>query len=282
MYLGYSYPHDPAKASQDFKGRTNFGEYGDSIHEIDWSVGQLHETLRRKGKLEDTLMIFTSDHGPWFLGDPGMLRGRKGSTFEGGHRVPMIMHWPNGLDADRVQDAWATHLDVLPTLAAWCNLNLPTAPLDGQDMSKVFGGGPDRGDRHSVLYFNPMAAGGKEIHCARKGDWKLRVAQVNGEIYINDWGAGREGFWLAHPELYNVRTDFTESYDVANAHPDIVESILADIRATIPSFPQDVIDTFRKLESNQASATTPPGAAPRLVTHQPQSAWAWEPPERRS
>lgn len=281
MYLGYSYPHDPAKASPKFKGQTSFGEYGDSIHEIDWSVGQIYETLHRKGKLDDTLIIFTSDHGPWFLGDPGMLRGRKGSTFEGGHRVPMIMHWPKGIDADQVQNAWSTHLDILPSLTSWCHLDLPPLPLDGKDMSSVYQGGPDRLDHASVLYFNSMVSGGREIHCARKGDWKLRIAQVTGEIYINDWGVGREGFWLPHPELYNVRTDPTEAYDVSSIHPEVAQSILSDIREAVPSFPQDVIDAFAKLEANLASVVTPPGAAPRPVTHNPPPAWAWEPPERR-
>jgi arylsulfatase A-like enzyme len=193
----------------------------------------------------------------------------------------MVMHWPNGLDSNRVLDLWATHLDIMPTLVNWCKLKAPLAPLDGRDMSAAFKGGPDPSDASSVLYFNPMVSQGREIHCARKGDWKLRVAQVTGEIYINDSSASHEGYWLPRHELYNVRTDPTESYDVANCHPEIVRSILADIRAAVPTFPKDVADAFTRLEANKASTTTPPGSSPRPITRQPIPAWAWEPPERR-
>ena len=281
MYLGYSYPHDPVKASERFRGSTQFGDYGDAIHEIDWSVGRICETLRSTGKLDDTLILFTSDHGPWFQGDPGILRGRKGSTFEGGHRVPMIMHWPNGLAANQIRDVWATHLDIMPTLISWCGLGTPRLPLDGTDMKEAFQGCAEPAERPTVLYFNPVVSGGREIHCARKGDWKLRIAQVTGEIYILDRGIGKASS-LPAPELYNVRTDVAEAYNVANSHPEIVQTIYSDIRAAVPSFPADVIEAFHQLEANRASVTTPPGAAPRPVTGQALPEWAWEPPERRS
>ena len=90
LYLAYSYPHDPARASSRFHGKSGFGDFGDAVQEIDWSVGEITRSLRDKNLLNDTLMIFTSDHGPWYQGNPGNLRGRKSTTFEGGFRVPMI------------------------------------------------------------------------------------------------------------------------------------------------------------------------------------------------
>lgn len=263
LYVAYSYPHDPVKASAGFRGSTSFGDYGDSVHEIDWSAGAIVQALRAKGVLDDTLVLFTSDHGPWFQGCPGALRGRKGTTFEGGCRVPMIFHWPNGLGAGAVCDAWASHLDVLPTLASLCALDRPTKPLDGADLRGVLEGRAEAADRPALLYFAPSLDGGLEIHCARKGDWKLRVGQIAGEMYVLDSGSGHEGFWLARPELYNVRSDPAESYDVARFHPDTVQAILAQIRAQIPSFPSEVGDAFRKLQQNVASNATQTGAEPR-------------------
>ena len=281
LYVAFSYPHDPAKASTGFHGSTQFGEYGDSVHEIDWSVGEIVAALRQKGILEDTLILFTSDHGPWFQGNPGNLRGRKGSTFEGGFRVPLIAHWPRGLTAGTKSEEWMSNLDILPTLASICQLDLPAKPLDGVNADHNLLGDQERSNRPAVLYFAPLASNGLEVHCARKGQWKLRIAQVSGEIYINDAAMGHVGSWLPYPELYDLNSDSTESYDIARLHPEIVQSILHDIRSQVSTFPDEVTTAFSKLQANVASATTPPGAAPRPKDDRPLPTWAWEPPDRR-
>lgn len=281
LYLAYSYPHDPARASQRFRGRSGLGDYGDSVQEIDWSVGEIAKALKRKAVFSDTLMLFTSDHGPWYQGNPGLLRGRKSSTFEGGFRVPFVARWPAALEKGRVVNQWTSHLDVVPTLSALCKLGDSPNPLDGLNISGTLLDGRKTPDRKAVLYFTPGSSHGNDLHCARKGDWKLRVAQLDGEIYINDWTDGKTSFWLARPELYNVRVDASESYDLAKDHPQLVQDILDDATAQIVTFSEDVTQAFSQLKQNVARITTPPGGAPRPNNHKPLPAWAWEPMDRR-
>lgn len=282
LYFAFSYPHDPARASARFSGKSGFGHQGDAIQEIDWGVGQVVQSLRSKGLLEDTLILFTSDHGPWFQGNPGYLRGRKGSTFDGGFRVPLIAHWPDIIQAGQVSDTWMSNLDILPTLSSLCDLPSPPKTLDGIDVRHNLLGSSEEPTRKAILYFTPMTAQGMDLHCARKGDWKLRFAQLGGgEIYINDHGPARKSYWLPHVELYNLRTDPAESYDVAQLHPEIVADILRDAEAQMQTMPEPVQQAFTELRQNVASITTPPGAAARIPSTQPLPAWAWEPEDRR-
>ena len=223
MYLAFSYPHDPARASARFRGKTGFGDVGDSIAEIDWSVGEIVRAVERKGLTADTLICFSSDHGPWYQGNPGMLRGRKASTFEGGFRVPFLAQWPGTIPRGKVVDEWYSSLDILPSLVSLCGLKPPAKPLDGVDVSGLFRGqGKDAMDDRPRLYFCAMGNHGLDVHCIRKQNWKLRVAQaIEGEIYINDRTTGaKASAWLQHPELYNLSQDPTESYDVAKSHPE--------------------------------------------------------------
>ncbi len=282
LYLAFSYPHDPARASERFKGKTQFGNSGDAIAEIDWSVGEVLRALERNGLTSDTLVLFTSDHGPWYQGSPGMLRGRKASTFEGGFRVPLIAQWPGVLAAGEVRNAWCSNMDVLPTLADLCGLPLPSKPLDGADMRDILFGEDETPKRKPLLYFSPMGDRGNDVHCIRDGKWKLRVAQATkGEIYLNDATTGANASaWLRHPELYDVELDPAESYDVAHLHPEIVKRLFESLEAQMPSFPQDVVEAYAKLKKNPGDISTPPGAAPR-PDHMQISDELWEPPDRR-
>lgn len=288
LYLAFSYPHDPARASGRFKGKTKFGKSGDSIAEIDWSVGEILHALQRKGLTSDTLVLFTSDHGPWYQGSPGLLRGRKASTFEGGFRVPMLAQWPGTIGAGDVIDAWCSHLDILPTLSTICGLQPPSKPLDGVDISQVFRGGGKTPERKPLLYFSPMGTGkygidqGMDIHCIRKGQWKLRIAQgIEGEIYLNDrTTAAKASAWLQRAELYDVDEDFAESYDVADLRPEIVSELTESLEAQMQSFPPEVIEAYSKLKQSEGDISTPTGASPRpLHAHLP--ATSWEPEDRR-
>lgn len=278
LYVAYSYPHDPARASKSFKGRSEFGDFGDAVEEIDWSVGRLMEALERSGKRDNTIVIFTSDHGPWFQGSHGKTRGRKGSTFEGGVRVPFLIRWPKHIPSATVCDEWIGHLNILPTLSAWCDLPKPRLPLDGFDASETL--------LHRypapatpVIYFSPV--GGKDdIHCIRSGAWKLRIAQSDGEIYINDHTSGWNNFALPKPELYNLEKDPSESYDVSKKYPEIVQQLLTQLNQAIATFPEKTRAAYIELKKNVASVVTPPGAAPRILKG-PLPAWAWEPDDRR-
>ena len=282
LYLAFSYPHDPARASARFRDKTGFGHVGDSIAEIDWSVGEIMRTVAKQGLADDTLLLFTSDHGPWYQGSPGALRGRKASSFEGGFRVPMLAKWPGQIPAGRKVDLWCSHLDVVPSLAAVCDLTHPEKPLDGVDISKVWLGREDKIERKPLLYFCAMGNGGLDVHCIRRDQWKLRVAQgIHGEIYINDRTTGARGSsWLARPELYNLAQDPMESYDIAHLHPDITAELMKSLEAQLPGFPPKVVSAYAALKEHEGDITTPPGASPRPYK-EPNPPWSWEPPDRR-
>ena len=275
LYMAYSYPHDPAAASARFRGKSGLGNSGDAIAEIDWSVGQVLDTLKANNLLDDTLILFTSDHGPWFQGSPGGLRGRKGSTFEGGFRVPLLAHWPHGLPPGRTCQQWISGLDVMPTLVAFCGLQPPPKPLDGVDVTEALRSDTPPKRERALLYFSPPG-GGNTIHCARQGRWKLRVAQNDGEIYVTDYTIGHDHYWLSRPELYDLESDPEESYDVAAEHSDLVSQLMQDIEQQVPTFPHEVVETFAALRKNVAQDTTPPGATPRPQS-QPRRPWIYEP-----
>jgi arylsulfatase len=282
LYLAFSYPHDPARASARFRDKTGFGHVGDSIAEIDWSVGEIMRTLEKQGLAEDTLILFTSDHGPWYQGSPGALRGRKASTFEGGFRVPMLAKWPGRIAAGRKVDVWCSHLDMLPSLATVCELSHPEKPLDGVDISGVWLGHQEKIERKPLIYFSPMGNRGLDVHCIRRDQWKMRVAQaIQGEIYINDRTTGARGSsWLIRPELYNLGQDPAESYDLAHLHPDITAELTRSLEEQMHGFPPQVVSAYAALKEHKADITTPPGASPRPYK-EPNPAWSWEPEDRR-
>jgi len=238
--------------------------------------------LERKGIASNTLVLFTSDHGPWYQGSPGLLRGRKASSFEGGFRVPFLAKWPGVIAPGRVTEAWCSNLDVLPTLAKVCDLPLPHKPLDGVDISEIFVENPDTFPRKPLLYFSAMGNGGLDVHCIRRDEWKLRVAQgIKGEIYTNDRTTGARGSaWLIRPELYNLARDPAESYDIAGLHPGIVAELEKSLEEQLPSFPPEVVKAFTDLKQNKGDITTPPGASPRPYKA-PNPSWSWEPEDRR-
>lgn len=283
LYMAFSYPHDPPMGSPRFHDKTGFGNQGDCIAEIDWSVGEVLQALERKGLTSDTLVIFTSDHGPWYQGSPGLLRGRKATSFEGGFRVPFIARWPGTLDADKVRKEWVSALDVLPTLAAICNLPLPAKPLDGINMESVLYGHGTMPERKPLLYFCAMGNGGLDVHCIRKEHWKLRVAQgIEGEIYLNDRTTGaRSSAWLRVPELYNVELDMAESYDVAHLHPEIVHELMASLEEQMPSFPPNVVAEYTALKQRKGDWSTPAGASPR-PDHEKIPPTSYTPPYRQA
>jgi arylsulfatase len=282
LYHAFSYPHDPARASERFRGKTKLGDYGDAVAEIDWSVGEIVRAVERKGLGSDTLICFTSDHGPWYQGNPGMLRGRKGSAFEGGFRVPFLARWPGRIAPGSVDDEWYSNLDILPSLAALCGLGLPSKALDGVDVSAMLGNGEAKTPEHKPrLYFSAIGNGGLDVHCIRKQNWKLRVAQGVGEIYINDrtTQAGVNK-WLQHPELYDLSEDPCESYDVAKFHPEIVAGLSKDLEDLMPTFPANVVEAYAALKQRKGDISTPPGASPR-PSGKPNPGWSWEPQDRR-
>ncbi len=261
LYMAFSYPHIPIDASPRFKGKSPNGVYGDAVEEIDWSVGQVLSTLEQNNLEENTLVIFTGDHGPWFQGSPGVHRGRKGTTYEGGFRVPFVAYWKGTLPAGHVSHEWTSNLDVLPTVASICAAKLPTKPIDGVDISAALAGGqiPERLD--PILYFAGMR-GGSDLQCARQGKWKMRLAQYTHETYVLGGPPG-DNLLLERPELYDLEEDPGESYDVASLHPEIVTQMQQKVEDMIPTFPEKIVQAYARLKQSPASTTTPAGAASR-------------------
>lgn len=231
LYLAHSLPHVPLFASEAFRGKSERGLYGDVIEEIDWSVGQILSTLREEKLDRKTVVIFTSDNGPWVLydehgGSAGMLYGAKGTGYEGGQRVPAIFWGPGRIQPATVSQLGSA-LDILPTLASMAGVALPDdRRYDGYDLTPVLTG-DGSSPRQEMLFYH-----GTRIFAARKGEYKLY-------FYENNPGGYPERMRkLDTLRLFNVQHDPSEKYDLAKTHPEIIEDITALVtshRATVDS-----------------------------------------------
>ncbi len=258
LYMPHTYPHIPLAASPRFRGKSQQGLYGDVIQELDWSVGEILRSLQQNGLADNTLVIFSSDNGPWFQGSSGRLRGRKGMTTEGGMRVPGLFRLPNVVPAGRVTNAFASVMDILPTFASMAGMQKPAKPLDGVDITDVLRGyAADVERTQPFLYFD-----GWDAQCSRLGKWKLHFARRNDFIYSPSPQGGPKTLALRPPELYNLALDPDESYDVAPQNPAVVERLMAQTETMLAAFPQEVKDARAKV---QATPTGPgePGRLPR-------------------
>ena len=256
LYLPHTYPHIPLGASPRFRGKSGYGLYGDVVQELDWSVGEILRTLSENGLDDSTLVIFSSDNGPWFQGSAGSLRGRKGDTFEGGMRVPFIARMPGRIPAGQVSSSFASTLDFLPTIANFTAARLPANPLDGIDIWPLLNGSTADLPREVFLYFNFW-----DIQCARMGNWKLHVSRHNVAAYSPSPMAGLLNLPLANPELYDLVSDPEEGYDRADEFPEVVASIRARIEAMLPSFPEEVRASWAGTHRRHVYQT-PAGALP--------------------
>ena len=260
LYLAHTFPHIPLAASDRFRGKSGKGLYGDCIQELDWSAGQVMDALTANGIADNTLVVFTSDNGPWYQGSPGLLRGRKAETFEGGMREPFLAKWPGRIKPGRTVNAsMATMMDLLPTFANLAGARLSGAPLDGVDIMPMLSGDADSVDREPFFYFDY-----NNLQCVRQGRWKLHVARYNTPPWVPEPTGGRVNLPLMNPELYDVVADPQESYDVAAEHPEIVWPMRAKIDAAIRTFPLDVqwswADTLSRLVNGSPAGAWPVGA----------------------
>ncbi|MBS3732074.1 MAG: sulfatase, partial [Desulfobacterales bacterium] len=168
LYLAHTFPHQPLFPSETFEKRSGAGKYGDVIEEIDWSVGEILACLEKNGLAENTLVIFTSDNGPWYEGSPGGLRGRKGQSLEGGFRVPCLVRWPARIPAGLVNSAPAMNIDFYPTLLALAGVGpLTDRLIDGRNISDLLTG-RSRTSPHQALYFFHY----DHLEGIRSGRWK--------------------------------------------------------------------------------------------------------------
>ncbi len=258
LYMPHTYPHIPLAASDRFRGKSKAGLYGDVVAELDWSVGEVLKTLRNNHLERETLVMFSSDNGPWFQGSPGRLRGRKGWTYEGGVREPFLAWMPGRVPSGRVSEAVGSMMDIHPTVAKLCGAPLPPKPLDGIDLWPAITGKASSVDRELLIYFD-----GWNPQCARWKHWKLHVARFNTFAYSPAPPViGRVSLPLAKPELYDLDNDADESYDVADEHPEIVKQMTARLDHLLTGFPKEVQAAWAETRTRQTSGNT--GALPRL------------------
>lgn len=234
LYLAHSMPHVPLAVSDKFKGQSERGLYGDVIMEIDWSVGQVLEALEQYGLDERTLVIFASDNGPWLSygghsGEAAPLREGKGTSWEGGIRVPCIMRWPGQLPAGKVQAEPAMTIDVLPTIAWITGAELPRRHIDGLDIGQLMQVADGAKTPHEAyyVYFNR-----NELQAVIMGEWKLYLPHAYrtikpGQPHRDDGIPIKyEMTAIETPELYHLGNDVSERTDVAADHPRVVETML--------------------------------------------------------
>ncbi len=231
LYVPHSMPHTPLGVSGKFKGKSKQGPYGDVIMEIDWSVGRILETLKECGIEDKTLVVFTSDNGPWlnfgkYAGSAGPLREGKGTSFEGGIRVPCIMRWPGMIPAGRVVREIACTIDFLPTFAHMAKAPLPRNKIDGIDILPLILGEPGAKGRDNLLvYYN--SGRNDQLQAIRKGPWKLHFPHFHRSYEgmprgKNDMPGPTKRRWIGL-SLFNLEEDIGERNNVAKAHPEIVK-----------------------------------------------------------
>jgi arylsulfatase A-like enzyme len=219
LYLPHTAVHVPLHPGDKFRGKSANGTYGDWVEEVDWSVGRVLDALRALKLTGNTLVLFTSDNGPWLMmgshgGVAGPLRGGKGTTWEGGMREPTIAWWPGKIAAGSVCGAPLSEIDVLPTLVGLAGGTVPTdRAIDGKDIWPLLSGQTRHSPHEALFYFN-----GNQLQAVRSGPWKLAVTPQ---------GTGKrpgaaEPVKHAGPRLYNLDTDLGELADVAAQHPDVV------------------------------------------------------------
>jgi arylsulfatase A len=232
LYLAHSQPHVPLFVSERFAGRTERGLFGDVISEIDWSMGQILERLREHGLDEKTLVMFTSDNGPWLsygahAGSAAPLREGKGTCWEGGIRVPFLARWPGKIPAGRVVAEPAMTIDVLPTVAGLIKSPLPQRPVDGKDIWPLLSGREGAKSPHKTLFFY---YGTNELQGLRHGKWKLilphRYRTLGGKATRSDGLPVPYEQATAGLELYDLSTDAGEGRNVAEEHPEVLAELL--------------------------------------------------------
>lgn len=231
LYVPHTMPHVPLGASEAFRGKSKAGLYGDVIEEIDWSVGTVLATLKAEGLDEKTLVIFTSDNGPWLSygnhgGTAGPLREGKGTSWEGGVREPCIVRWPGQIPAGRVSDLpWMT-IDILPTLAYLTGADLPKHPIDGKNVWPIISCEQNAQSPHDAYYFYYD----RELQAIRSGRWKLHfphsyrtmTGPPGHDGKPNRYSTSRTGL-----ALYDLANDIGETKDVSSQHPDVVDRLMA-------------------------------------------------------
>ena len=224
LFIPHPMPHIPIFASDSFQGNSSRGLYGDVIEELDWSTGEILNLLREEGLDQRTLVVFTSDNGPWLTvrldgGSAGLLHDGKGTTWEGGMRVPMIAWWPGRIGAGGITQSLGTTMDLVPTVFGLAGVALPgDRVLDGVDLVPVLED-PTATVRDVVYFYR-----GTRLFAVRKGPWKMHY--ITQSAYVGDTPVTHDP-----PALYQLDRDPSERFNVAAEHPDIISDIERTVAA---------------------------------------------------
>jgi arylsulfatase A-like enzyme len=232
LYLPHTMPHIPLGVSEKFAGKTPYGRYEDVIEEIYWSVGEILKTLKSYNLDEKMLVIFTSDNGPWLTygthaGKAFPLREGKGTTFEGGQRVPCIMHWPGKIPAGKISKELVTAMDFLPTLTGLAGGDVPAdRVIDGKNIWPIMQGNDSAKSPYKALFYHQPSG----LQAVRSGPWKLHFPHM----YRHQAGPGGiDGFPAGQVEesiglsLFNLEDDIGETINIADQYPELVEELTA-------------------------------------------------------
>ncbi|MUH34279.1 arylsulfatase [Zobellia amurskyensis] len=231
LYVAHPQPHVPLFVSDKFKGKSKRGLYGDVIMEIDWSTGEIIEALKKNGLSENTMVIFTSDNGPWLSygnhsGSALPFREGKGTAWEGGQREPFIVKYPARLKAGQVIETPVMAIDILPTIAEITDASLPQSLIDGKSVWKILTGESKESPQEAYFFYYRV----NELFGVRYGKWKLyfphRYRTMNGQEPGKDGLPGEYRMVdLKEVELYDLENDVGETTNVANENPDVVAKI---------------------------------------------------------
>ncbi len=252
LYFAHKDVHLPFFPSERFRGKSAAGPFGDAAEELDWSVGEILEALERRGLRDRTLVIFTSDNGPWYDGSARGLRGRKGMAFEGGHRVPMIASWPGHVPAGSRVGAPAMNIDIFPTLVGLAGLVGPSdRVIDGRDLWSLMSGKESASPHEALFFFHD-----KVIDAVRAGRWKyyrstdryfwpvpldrpetLAGQGVGGYVYTDPKTGESAHLLPPFPLLYDVELDPAEAYNVAEHRKEVAERM----RGLMERFERDFV-----------------------------------------
>ena len=223
IYVPFAMPHIPLHPGEEFAKKSLRGKYGDVVEELDWSVGEILNALEKNKLSENTLVIFASDNGPWLIknqeaGSSGLLRDGKGSTWEGGMRVPMIARWKGKITPSSFVTQPTSTLDLYTSLLKLGGQKIPEGTIyDGKDVSNIF-----LGEKKSEKVEQPFFYyGPKKLHAIRKGKWKLHIhtSSQTKKNYFNG----------TLPLLFNLNEDPSEKYDLSRQHPEVVNVLLQEI-----------------------------------------------------
>lgn len=236
LYVPHTMGHVPLGVSDKFRGKSKYGKYGDVMMEIDWSVGEIVKALEANGIADNTVIVFTSDNGPWLnygdhAGSAGGMREGKGTNWEGGQRVPFVVAWHGKIPAGTICNQLGCAIDILPSFAEIAGTSLPANKIDGVSLIELWKGNTNASPRKELLYYY----GKNNLNAVRKENWKLILPHA-WDSYDTIPGNGGHGgprvrVKTVKPELYNLQRDPGEQFDLAAFYPEKVAELMITAEA---------------------------------------------------